>query len=866
MSNTYLLDPTTTPDLALLGGKARALAALANADLPIPAWFALSPEAFTASLSPEQRGRLADVHDSGAALAVLADVRIQPELENALTAAVAQLCPPGAHLAVRSSAVDEDAAQHSFAGQLESFLQVAPADVPAKVLAVWRSAFQARVYTYRREHGLPLPPCAPAVLIQRMVQAETAGVAFSADPVSGRRNVTVVTAVRGLGEQLVAGEANADSYQVTRQGTIVTRQLSTPLQPVLTDTQVRAVAALACQCERWFGRPQDVEWAIEGGELYLLQSRPITSLATLADPNGVQNLWDNSNIVESYGGVTTPLTYSFARRAYEAVYQEFCRILGVPNGIIRANQSVFACMIGLVRGRIYYNLLNWYRVLAMLPGYKTNRPFLEQMLGVKESLPEQVAVTLGQRSWQQNLIDRLYLGRAVFRLLVNLLLLARCKRYFYQRLQQALGAQRPDLTALRPDELVTYYRTLDQQLLTRWDAPLLNDFFAMIFYGVLRKLAVAWCGDTAGTLQNDLLTGEGGMISAEPALRVQTLAQLAAGDDALVALLRTGTLHELHAALADRPAFAQQVQAYLDKFGDRCADELKLESPTLHANPLPLMRSIGQLAGRHTGQQTPLNYQGSAGKPAQRVQAEQQVRVALAGKPLRRLLFNWVLTQARKSVCDRENLRFERTRVFGRARQIFTELGQRFYALDLLDEAHDVFYLEAEEILGFVEGTATCTDLRGLAAVRKAEFARFAQMPPPAERFTTVGMVHQGNQFQAASRPHLPLTSGEELQGIGSCPGLVRGRARVVTNPATAHLEPGDILVAERTDPSWIMIMPAAAGLLVERGSLLSHAAIVSRELGLPAIVSLTGITHWLADGDLVEFDGSTGIVRKVTG
>jgi len=697
-----------------------------------------------------------------------------------------------------------------------------------------------------------------------MVQAEAAGVAFSADPVSGRRNITVVTAVHGLGEQLVAGEANADSYQVTQQGAIVTRQLQTPAQPVLTDSQVQAVAALAGQCERWFGRPQDVEWAIAGGQLYLLQSRPITSLAHLADPDGIQNLWDNSNIVESYGGVTTPLTYSFARRAYEAVYQEFCRILGVPNAVIHANQSVFACMIGLVRGRIYYNLLNWYRVLAMLPGFKTNRPFLEQMLGVKERLPESVVATLAQSSWQQNWLDRLYLVRAIFRLVLNLVLLAQRKRNFYQRLQQALGAQRPDLAALRPDELVTYYRTLDQQLLTRWDAPQINDFFAMIFYGVLRKLAVAWCGDTAGTLQNDLLTGEGGMISAEPALRVQALAQLAAGDEVLVTLLRTGTLHELQAALAERPAFAQQVQAYLDKFGDRCGDELKLESPTLHTNPLPLLRSIGQLAGRPPGQQTPLNPQASAGKPQQRVQAEQAVQAALAGQPLRRLLFNWVLTQARTCVRDRENLRFERTRVFGRARQIFTELGQRFYAADLLDEAHDIFYLEVAEILGFVEGTATCTDLRGLAGVRKAEFAAFEQMARPAERFTTLGMVHQGNQFQAAPRPSLPQTTGDELRGIGSCPGHVRGRARLVTNPTAAHLEPGDILVAERTDPSWIMIMPAAAGLLVERGSLLSHAAIVSRELGLPSVVSLTGITHWLTDGDLVEFDGSTGVVRKV--
>ncbi len=865
MLNTYLLYPNATNDLAQLGGKARALAALANADLPIPAWFVLSPEALTASLSPEQRLRLAHAPDSQAALAVLDEVRIKPDIQNALDAAVAQLCSPGTSLAVRSSAVDEDAAQHSFAGQLESFLSVAAADVPAKVLAVWRSAFSERVYTYRREHELTLPPRAPAVLIQRMVQAEVAGVTFSADPVSGRRNVTVVTAVHGLGEQLVAGEANADSYYVTRQGAISRRALQTSDQPVLTDAQARAVAALAWQSERCFGRPQDVEWAIAQGQLFLLQSRPITSLANIADPDGIQNLWDNSNIVESYGGVTTPLTYSFARRAYEAVYQEFCRILGVPNAVIRANHRVFACMIGLVHGRIYYNLLNWYRVLAMLPGFKTNRPFLEQMLGVKESLPDSVAATLAQSTWQQNLLDRFSLLRAVLHLLTNLFLLERRKRNFYQRLQEALGAQRPDLSALRADELVTYYRTLDQQLLTRWDAPQLNDFFAMIFYGVLRKLAVAWCGAKAGALQNDLLTGEGGMISAEPALRVRELAQLAAGDETLVMLLRTGTLHELHAALAERPAFAQQFQAYLDKFGDRCADELKLESPTLHANPLPLFRSIGQLAGHFAGQPVTLNQQANAGKPEQRVQAEQQVQEALAGKPLHRLVFNWVLNQARKCVRDRENLRFERTRVFGRARQIFAELGQRFYALDLLDDARDVFYLELAEILGFVEGTATCTDLRGLVGVRKAEFERFAQMAPPAERFTTVGMVHQGNQFQAAPRPSLPFTSGDELHGIGSCPGHVRGRARLVTNPTTAHLAPGDILVAERTDPSWIMIMPAAAGLLVERGSLLSHAAIVSRELGLPAVVSLTGLTHWLADGDFVEFDGSTGIVRKVS-
>jgi pyruvate,water dikinase len=247
-----------------------------------------------------------------------------------------------------------------------------------------------------------------------------------------------------------------------------------------------------------------------------------------------------------------------------------------------------------------------------------------------------------------------------------------------------------------------------------------------------------------------------------------------------------------------------------------------------------------------------------------REQAERRVQTALADTPLRRWLFRWVLRNARNRVRDRENLRFERTRVFGRARQIFVELGRRFYAIDAFADPRAIFYLNVDEILGFVDGTTTCTDLQALAALRKTEFDRFGQLPAPAERFATQGMVHQGNLFQPVQAPVVAAPQGDELRGVGCCAGIVRGRVRVVTNPLTVQLAPGDILVAERTDPSWIMIMPAAAGLLVERGSLLSHAAIVSRELGIPSIVSLTGVTRWLKDGDPVEMDGSTGVVKRL--
>ncbi|HXF64297.1 MAG TPA: PEP-utilizing enzyme, partial [Caldilineaceae bacterium] len=470
-----------------------------------------------------------------------------------------------------------------------------------------------------------------------------------------------------------------------------------------------------------------------------------------------------------------------------------------------------------------------------------------------------------QSTWRQRMVDRLHLARTAVGLLAAYLRLEARKRRFYARLTAALGPERPDLSDRRADELVAYYHALDSQLLHHWDAPLLNDFFAMIFYGVLRRLTARWCGDVEGTLQNDLLTGEGGMVSAEPAARVREMARLAADAAAtrpgLLELLAEGNRRAIEDALGGLPALHRAYRDYLARFGDRCLNELKLESPTLYDDPLPLLRAVGRLARQMV--EDPAALPPADLQPQVRARAEARVAAALARSPLRRRLFHWVLGNARARVRDRENLRFERTRVFGRARQIFRELGSRLYADGQLDDPADVFYLEVGEVCGFVEGTATCTDLRGLAALRKAEFARYATLPAPATRFATVGAVHQGNDFQAQEAAP-PAAAGESQVGLGCSPGRVQGRARVVRNPLEANLSAGDIIIAEHTDPSWIMVLPLAGGLVVERGSLLSHAAIVARELGIPAVVGLRGATSWIEDGEPVEVDGGTGVVRKL--
>ncbi len=836
---------------ARFGGKARALAALEGL-ARIPAWFAVSPTAFEVSVSTT----LEPDH-----------FRLNPEVRAALTTAVAALCPDGSAVAVRSSASDEDGAGHSFAGQLESVLNVAPGDVPEAVLTVWRSAFSPRLLAYRRQMKLGAG-AAPAVLVQRMVRSSAAGVAFSADPVTGEP-VTTVAAVPGLGESLVSGERDGDTYRVL-DGQVTT--VATPEGGTLTDAQVLEAAALAARCEAHFGAPQDIEFAFENDQLFLLQSRPITTIrssgavsnsassssrvppSVASDASGELVIWDNSNIIESYSGMTTPLTYSFARRAYTAVYRQFLALLGVDGGRIADNAARLETMIGLVRGRIYYNLSNWYRLLALLPGFKLNRALMEQMMGVNEALPAELEAEIaGSQQPVSKLKDSLSLFKAGIGLVASLVRLEGMKLAFYARLESALEKNSSHLEQMSLGELIAHYRRLEGQLITRWDAPLVNDFFAMVFYGLLRRIVERWCADSPG-LQNALIVGGGGMISAEPAARLAELAGLARADAALPKILCTGTLPEIERALEGQSQLRSTAATYLERFGDRCLDELKLESATLNDEPLLLWRSVGQLARLEA---QPLKSDDRAARDA----AEISARAGLS--PVRRALFNFVLGQARARVRDRENLRFERTRVFGRARRIFLEIGARLHQTNDLNDPRDVFWLEVAELIGLVEGTATVTNLRLLAATRRAEFEAFKTLPAPPRRFTTHGPVRAGLELQpSASLESTALD--DHRSGIACSPGVVRGPVRVVLDPRAANLDGPVIIVAERTDPGWILILPLARALLVERGSLLSHSAIVSRELGIPAIVAIPGVTSWLRDGDLVELDGSSGTVRLI--
>jgi pyruvate,water dikinase len=436
---------------------------------------------------------------------------------------------------------------------------------------------------------------------------------------------------------------------------------------------------------------------------------------------------------------------------------------------------------------------------------------------------------------------------------------------FHARVDRVLAPLRgADLATWDEDRLVALYRRLEDELLRHWRAPLVNDFFAMIHFGLLCRLIERWVPEAPPTLANDLLCGEGGIISTEPAREVMQLARRVAEDPELARLLDEPVQPAaVMSRLAREPRHAEFHRAlgrYIERFGDRCLEELKLETVTLREDPAFLIQMIRSYAVRGTVDPDAQ----SAREAGIRSSAEALVRSRLQG--LRRGTFFWVLAHTRRRVRDRENLRFERTRVFGVVRRVFVALGNRLAAAGRIDAPRDVFYLTIDELLAAAAGATL--DLGPLVASRRAEFEAYERMPAPPDRFETRGeptLVFGAESAEVptgADATRTPVMG--ELRGTGCCPGVVRERVRVVRDPRDARDVTGKILVAERTDPGWTLLFPAVRGLLVQRGSLLSHSAIVAREMGLPCVVGVAGLLDTLRDGELVEMDGASGRILRL--
>ncbi|HEV2843270.1 MAG TPA: PEP/pyruvate-binding domain-containing protein, partial [Thermoanaerobaculia bacterium] len=735
-----------------LGGKATNLAVLESLGLPVPPWYAITTAAFesaTAGLRDRIATHLAEERPAAEIRSWILAAPLPAGLEEEIAAAHAARIGEDAYVAVRSSAAGEDAAGESFAGLHDSFLFVCGREsVLEAVRRVWASAYNERALAYRRAKGIPFENIAVAVVVQRMVEARTSGVLFTANPNSGSVHEVVISSLWGAGEGLVSAGLDADTYIVDKETLEVSEEIAVKSEQLvldreaggglirldvpaelrerssLTPDEVQTLSRLGISVERHYRRPQDIEFAVDSeGRPFLLQARPVTTVEELGPAAGNRRIWDNSNIIESYSGVTSPMTFSFIRRAYSIVYHVFAEVMGIDARTVKANREVFENMLGLFRGQVYYNLFNWYRLVRLFPGFNYNKSFMESMMGVREAanMEEPAAPASGL---QRYTVELPALLRLVGRSARNFLRIRRVVDDFQNHFRTHYERWSAlDFRAMPPHELEALYRQMEEKLLWEWKAPIINDFFVMVFYGTLKKLCASWCGDESGSLQNDLICGEGGIESTEPAKNLLRLAAEARQQPELRRLLLERPPEELAREIPADPRFADfaaGIARYLDLYGFRCPNELKLEELSLRDRPAFLY----QILRNYLAMEDPSSLDTAAMEEReQRIRRDAEARAFAAVRAKRGLLprtwiFRRVLENARLGVKNRENLRFARTRIYGLLREMLRAVGEDFTEAGLLDRKDDVFYLTLDEVWDYVKGRAVTTNLRGLAALR----------------------------------------------------------------------------------------------------------------------------------------------------
>ncbi|HET9234664.1 MAG TPA: PEP/pyruvate-binding domain-containing protein [Candidatus Eisenbacteria bacterium] len=854
--NLVVADPREAlENPSILGGKGANLARLENLGMPVPPWYAITTRA------------------SG----------LSAELEQEVKRAHALRIGEDAYVAVRSSAAGEDAAGESFAGLHDSFLYIKGWDqLFDAIRRVWESAYNERALAYRRSKGLPVDNIAMAVVVQQMVDPHAAGVLFTVNPNDGNVYEAVVSSLWGAGEGLVSVGLDADTFTVDKETLEIREQIATKAErmilneaaggglirtevppemrgaPSLTPDQVKELVRTGIALEQRFRRPQDIEFAVDRtGRLFILQARPVTTVEELGPAAGNRLLWDNSNIIESYSGVTSPMTFSFIRRAYSIVYHCFAEVMGIDAATVRSNRDVFDNMLGLFRGQVYYNLFNWYRLVRLFPGFNYNKSFMESMMGVREGLQEESVSGVQRYTRELPALLRL-VGRSTLNFLNIRRIVSDFQNHFRKHYERWSAL---DFRSMAPHELGALYREMEEKLLWQWKAPIINDFFVMVFYGTLKKLCASWCGDEAGSLQNDLIVGEGGIESTEPTRMLLRLAGEARGISELRQLLLDRSPEDLVAEVPARfPAFGAEIRRYLDLYGFRGVNELKLEEPSVKDRPAFVYQILRNYI---TGDPAALDL-SVIGEREQRIRKEAEARAFAKLGFFRAAIFRRVLNNARLGVKNRENLRFARTRIYGLLRELLRAVGEHFASEGILENPHDIFYLTLDEVWDYTRGRAVTINLKALAALRREEFDAF-HGSTPADRFETWGLPYHRNRFQGRPSPAVQAEDGL-LRGIGCSPGVVTKPVKVIRTPSEdARLE-GEILVAERTDPGWVPLYPSVSGLLIERGSILSHSAIVAREMGIPTIVGILGLTSTLETGQVVTMDGAAGTVEPHPG
>ncbi len=833
-------------DLSRVGGKGLNLGKLTQAGFRVPQGFCVTTDAYLLSVQDSS-----ELNANSIKSLVLA-----PELATEIRAAYEKL--DIATVAVRSSATAEDLAEASFAGQQDTFLNVKPEELLDAVKACWASLWSERAIAYRETRGIDNEGLAMAVVIQEMCEAEVSGVLFTVSPFS--EEVSIVESNWGLGESVVSGAITPDSFQVSREtGEVLEKTVATKREmitdtgvsqvpaaqqdvPSLTDAQLKELTQLGLRVERHYEQPMDIEWALAGGEFVLLQARYITTPSGFTAPfehthspaevdeEFIENLrqgeihllkiytdqhgtvWCHHNLAEVLPA-PLPMTWSIMKKFMSGTggLGTAYRSLGFHPSKRVDDEGI----LDLICGRIYVNLNR--EAELHFDGFPFAHDFDALKQNPQQAMYAQAATDITRSTtsfWLKLPLHVVRMSRAEMRL-----------RQYRSDFDQMLSAQAfPAFQSeVEAEWDISHSELSDAELIGKfltWCTKTLDDFApkaltATLLAGFsLQRLEAALqkCVDetAAKSIASRLISGLSGNLTVETNEKLQ---QVATGDLTLT--------------------------NFLKDYGHRAVDEFELAQPRWREDTTYLEQIVASLDSVG-GICNP-----DALKPQieQRKSAEEELVELVKNKTGLRKQIETELDFTRRYMPFRETAKFYLMLGYEQMRRALLELDRR-YALD-----GGIFYLVPDELQQLINGKT----FGDIIATRKMERELMLRIDVPDVLFS--------DSLEQIGAP-MATDAAEIYSGVGVSAGIATGKARVLLTPADAHLSDRDyILVCPSTDPAWTPLFLHAAGLVMERGGILSHGAVVAREYGVPAVANIPNATRHIADGQMLQIDGNAGTV-----
>jgi pyruvate,water dikinase len=629
----------------------------------------------------------------------------------------------------------------------------------------------------------------------------------------------------------------------------------------------------ALKLETHYQWPQDIEWSVDdSGILYIVQSRPIVKHPVTTD-SGPMITWSNANVRENFPDPISPLLYSVASAGYSNYFRNLGLAFGISRQRIEAMEGPLTNIIGVHGARIYYNLSSIHSVIRMAPFGDWLIKYFNSFVGATETPPPLAGDRMFKDLARNRGVQLLETIRIIVKTGWQFLFIGRRITRFESRIDHFAESTRPallenlDLVQLR-DAL----RAFMEIRLNRWTEASLADTAAMICYGILNSLLkTTFRDDSHGVLANNLLKGVTGLVSSEPVFELWKLSRIILQDEDLRRMFEQQSNDELVNAIrnpgasANLAKFSSTFDEYLENWGFRCSGELMLTVPSFQENPAGLIQIIKTYMDVKGESPVEILQQQQSARKRQTIEALAQIscdrKLSPLGRLRTKLLIRLFLKWTQDAIGMRERARLKQALLYSRLRRVLLCIGNSMSDKNLLAHADDIFFLTYQEIDQLASSRAMFPDASTeLVEMRREEFERLSAMDMPDSFVMEEGTYLYPNNIGIDSDTDFIDANIDYLEGTTACGGKIKGRATVLKDVTQAdQLDAGDILITTQTDPGWGHVFFLIKGLIIERGGMLSHGAILAREFGIPAVVGVRNATERIPQHATVVLDTDEG-------